>query len=194
MNYTFLEESSAGTREISLESKLFTERRLFIDGKITAETASEFRKAFMYLTQSPELIHIYIDSPGGEVNAGLVIYDLIQGCKNEIRLYCTGMAFSMAAVILAGGQAGRRFILPHSQVMVHEAMLGGEFGGTAMTIRNIAEHLTDTQKQFNDILSKHTGRTLDEIMKDVSFDNYMSAEKAVSLGFCDKIVNNLQEV
>lgn len=194
MNNFYLEETSNGIRELAVTSKLLSERKLFLDGEITPETASEFTRAMMYLTRSSEPIDIYINSPGGNVNSGLVIYDLIQGCKNEVRTYCVGMAFSMAAVILAGGQKGRRFILLHSQVMFHEAMLGGEFGGTAVSMRNLAERLSDTQAQLNDILSRHTGRTLEEIIRDFSFDNFLSAERAIELGFCDRIIDNIGEV
>lgn len=194
MNNFYLEETSNGIRELAVTSKLLSERKLFLDGDITPDTASEFTRAMMYLTRSSEPIDIYINSHGGNVNSGLVIYDLIQGCKNEVRTYCVGMAFSMAAVILAGGQKGRRFILLHSQVMFHEAMLGGEFGGTAVSMRNLAERLSDTQAQLNDILSRHTGRTLEEIIRDFSFDNFLSAERAIELGFCDRIIDNIGEV
>lgn len=179
MNNSYLEETSGGVHEFALQSRLLSERRIFISGQITSDTAVNFAQAMMYLAQSTEPISIYINSPGGDVNAGLAVYDLIQGCKNELRTYCIGQAYSMAAVILAGSQKGRRFILPHSQVMIHEAMLGGEFGGTAVSVRNLAERLGGIQKQLNDILSRHTGRSLEDIIRDVSFDNFMSAEKAV---------------
>lgn len=194
MNNTYLEETSSGTQTLSLDSKLFSERKLFLEGEITPQTVSDFTRAMLYLTQSDEPINIYINSPGGNVNSGLAIYDIIQGCKNEINICCVGMAFSMAAVILAGGQPGRRFILPHSQVMIHEAMLGGEFGGTAVAVRNLAERLNNTQNQLNAILSLHTGRTLEEIIRDSSFDNFMNAEKAVKLGFCDWIIRNVCDI
>ncbi len=193
MTQTYLEETANGTSVLPVESKLLAERKLFLDGEITSETATDFARATFFLTQTNEPINIYINSGGGDVNAGLVIYDLIQSCPNEIRAYCLGKAFSMAAVILAGCPKGRRFILPHSQVMIHEAMLGGDVGGTALSIRNVAERLAEAQKQLNDILSRHTGRSLDEIAKYVSFDNFMDAETAVRLGFCDKIVNNIME-
>lgn len=192
MNNSYLEETSGGIHEFALQSRLLSERRIFISGQITSDTAVNFAQAMIYLAQSNEPISIYINSPGGDVNAGLAVYDLIQGCKNELRTYCIGQAYSMAAVILAGCQKGRRFILPHSQV-IHEAMLGGEFGGTAVSVRNLAEHLGGIQKQLNDILSRHTGRPLEDIIRNVSFDNFMSAEKAVELSFCDKIADNIWE-
>lgn len=193
MNNSYLEETSNGIREIVVESKLLAERKIFLCGQITSETTVNFVQAMLYLVQSVEPISLYINSAGGDVNAGLAIYDIIQGCKSELRAYCIGQAFSMAAIILAGCQKGRRFILPHSQVMVHEAMLGGEFDGTAVSVRNLAERLSDTQKQLNDILSRHTGRSLEDIIRDVSFDNFLSAERAVELGFCDKIIDNIWE-
>ncbi len=193
MTQTYLEVTSSGTSVLPLESKLLAERKLFLCGNITSEMACDFTQAMLFLMKTNEPIDLFINSGGGDVNAGLVIYDLIRSCRNEIRTYCIGKAFSMAAVILAGCQRGRRYILPHSQVMIHEAMLGGDVGGTALSIRNIAERLSETQKQLNDILSRHTGRSLDEIANDISFDNFMNAETAVRLGFCDKIVNNITE-
>lgn len=192
MSNHYIDETSSGTREIAVDSELLTERRLFITGPITLETALIFVQAMLHLMKSSEPIYIYISSPGGDVNAGLMMYDIIQGCKNEIYIYCLGQAFSMASVILAGGQKGRRFILPHSQVMIHEAMLGVGAGGTAGSVRNIAERLNNLQDQLNGILSKHTGRSLEDIVRDSSYDNFMSAEKAVELGFCDAIVTDLQ--
>lgn len=194
MSYSYLEETSEGICVIPLESRLFSERKIFLEGEITPQTASDFTRAMLHLTQSDEPINIYVNSPGGNVNSGLAIYDIIRGCKNEINICCVGMAYSMAAVILAGGQAGRRFILPHSQVMIHEAMLGVESGGTAMAVRSLAERLNNTQNQLNDILSMHTGRTLEDIIRDSSFDNFMSAEKAVKLGFCDWIIRNVCDI
>lgn len=194
MNLTYLEETSSGAREISVTSRLLSERKIFLCGEITAEAAVDFTQSMMYLTRTNEPISLYINSPGGEVNAGLAIYDIIQGCKNELRTCCVGQAFSMAAVILAGGQKGRRFILPHSKVMIHEAMPGSGICGTAGTLHNLASMLTDTQKQLNEILSRHTGRSIEEIAADVSYDNFMSAEDAVRLGFCDKTVNDIWEV
>lgn len=194
MSNHYIQETSSGTREIAVESELLTERRLFITGPITLETALMFVQAMLHLMKSSEPIYIFISSPGGDVNAGLIMYDIIQGCKNEIYIYCVGQAYSMAAWILAGGQKGRRFILPHSQVMIHEAMLGVGAGGTAGSFRNIAERLNELQEQLNGILSKHTGRSLEDIIRDVAFDNFMSAEKAVELGFCDAIVTDLQAI
>ena len=130
-------ESYGGIREVSLWSKHFGNRKLFLTGEVTSEMANTFVSELLYLAQSNEPIDIYINSPGGSVNAGLVIYDVIQSCEGKIpiNMYCVGSASSMVAVILAGGQKGRRYILPHSKVMIHEPLISGGMGGSATTIK-----------------------------------------------------------
>ena len=110
-----------------------------------------------------------------------------------VYMYCTGMAASMAALLLAGGQPGRRFILPHSKTMIHEPLLTGGVGGSATSIRNISDSILETRKIVNGILAKHTGKTLKEVNKATSFDNYMNAEKSVEFGICDRVVTSLTE-
>lgn len=184
-----IEESSNGIREIALMTVHFTNRKLFLTGEITDETANAFVSEFLYLAQSDEPIDIYINSPGGSVNAGLVIYDVIQSCdgKVPVNMYCTGMAASMAAVILAGGQKGRRFILPHSRCMIHEPLIQGGMGGSATSIRKTAESILETKSITNGILVKHTGKTEEEIDDATSFDNFMNAQDAIEFGLCDAI-------
>ena len=185
-------ESANGTREILLETRLFTQRKLFLTGDINSDTANGFLKEFLYLeNESPEPVTIYINSPGGEINAGLVIYDVIQASSLPITMVCTGMAASMAAILLAGGQEGRRLILPHSKVMIHEPLLAGGVGGSASSIRNISDSILETREIVNKILAKHTGKTLKEINKATSFDNYMNAEEAVAFGICDAVTEKL---
>ena len=185
-------ESHNGTREIQLYSELLSNRNIFLQGEITEETANEFLTQFLYLTsQSSDEIKLYINSPGGNITAGLVIYDLIQSSPAPIKLYCTGMAASMAAIILAGGQKGSRYILPHSKVMIHEPLIAGGVGGSATSIKNIADSILETRKLVNEILSKHTGKTIEEIEESTSFDNYLNAEEAVKFGLCDQIIPGL---
>ena len=185
------EESCNGAREILLQTRHFTNRRLFLTGEVTEEMANSFVSQLLYLAQSEEPIDIYINSPGGSVNAGLVIYDLIQACEGKvpINMYCVGMAASMGAVILAGGQKGRRFILPHSRCMIHEPLISGGMGGSASSIKKTAESILETKSITNGILAKHTGKTVEEIDEATSFDNYMNAEAAVEFGLCDEIRN-----
>lgn len=188
-----LEESSEGKRELSLMTKHFTNRRVFLQGEINAESVNDLVIQLLYLEkESQEPIYLYINSGGGEVNAGLLLYDVIQGMKAPIYMYCTGMAASMAAVILAGGQKGRRFILPHSKTMIHEPLIGGGVGGSATSIRNISENILKTKAILNGILAKHTGKTLEEIDEATSSDHYMDAEESLAFGICDAIKTTIE--
>jgi len=187
-------ESHNGIRELSIYTKHLTNRRIFLNGTIDRDLANDIVAQLLYLQEeSKEPIYIYINSFGGEINAGLYIYDVLQSITVPVYMYCTGMAASMAAVLLAGGQKGRRFILPHSKTMIHEPLLAEGVGGSATSIRNISESILETKKIVNGMLSKHTGKTLKEVDKATSFDNYMNAEKTVEFGICDKVVTSLLE-
>lgn len=187
----FIEETAKGYEEVKLDSQLLSQRRIFLTGEITAEKAVDFMQMMLYLSRTNEPIHIYINSSGGNVNAGLAIYDMLQSCKNELRMYCIGQASSMAAVLLAAGQKGRRFILPHSRVMIHEVLLSGGIGGSATSISRISDSITETRDIVNGILAKHTEKTLEEISRATSFDNTMNAEQAVDFGICDEIIHSV---
>lgn len=187
----YIIENAAGISCISIDHQLLTERKLFLDDVIDKETAISFVQAMLYLAKTPEPIDIYINSPGGEVNSGLLIYDTIQACQNEINMYCIGQAASMAAVLLAAGQPGRRFILPHSNVMIHEVLVSSGIGGSATSISRISESIMETRNLMNGILAQHTGKTLEEINAATSFDNLMTAQQAVEFGICDCIVNSI---
>lgn len=185
-------ESAQGIREVSLDTRHLMNRRIFIQGEITDETANEFLSQMLYLEQeADDPITIYINSPGGSVNAGLVIYDCIQSSNLEINIICAGMAASMAAIILAGGQKGHRYILPHSKVMIHEPLLSSGLGGSATSIKNISDSILETREIVNGILAKHTGKSLNEVNKATSFDNYMNAEEAIAFGLCDAITMHI---
>ncbi len=185
------EESCNGIREVSLRTKHFSNRKLFLTGEVTEEMANDFVAELLYLAQTKEPIQIYINSPGGSVNAGMVIYDIIQGLEDKvpIEMYCIGMAASMGAIILAGGQKGRRYILPHSKCMIHEPLISGGMGGSATSIKKTAESILETKAITNGILAKHTGKSIREIDEATAFDNYMNAEQAVKFGLCDAVKN-----
>lgn len=186
-------ESVHGTREVSLATRHLMNRTLFLTGSIDREMADSFLSQFLYLEkESTEPITIYINSPGGEVNSGLMIYDTIQGSKLTINMVCTGMAASMAAIIFAGGQKGRRYILKHSKVMIHEPLIANGVGGSATSIKNISESILETRKICNGILAEHTGKNIEEIDEATSFDNYMNADEAIEFGICDKITKSIQ--
>lgn len=184
-------ESSNGIREVSLRTRHLTNRKMFLTGEVTDEMAINFASELLYLMEDGGPVDIYINSPGGSVNAGLAIYDTIKSCegKLDINMYCIGMAASMAALILAGGQKGRRYILPHSKVMIHEPLLSGGAGGSATSIKKTADSILETKAILNGILAEHTGKTVEEIDEATSFDNFMNASEAIEFGLCDEIKN-----
>ena len=186
---TIIEETCDGVREVQLMSKHFANRKLFLTGEITEETSNRFVSELLYLAESDEPIDIYLNSPGGSVNAGMVIYDVIQALEDKVpvNIYCIGMAASMGAIILAGGHKGRRFILPHSKCMIHEPLISGGFGGSASSIKKTADSILETKDIINGVLAKHTGKSLKEIDKATSYDNFMNAEESVNFGLCDEI-------
>lgn len=185
-------ESSQGTRVVALATRHLMNRKIFLTGKVDQDMANDFLEQFLYMEQEPDKpVTIYINSPGGEVNSGLMIYDAIQGSNMTINMVCTGMAASMAAILLAGGQAGRRYILPHSKVMIHEPLLSNGVGGSATSIKNISDSILETREILNGILAKHTGKDIEEINKETSFDNYMNAEDAIKFGICDAITEHI---
>ena len=190
---SYVYKGARGSTVIPLDSELLSERIILIDNTITSQTAVDFYKSVRFLAKSDEPIKVVICSGGGEVIAGQAIYDLMQGVKNEVHTYCIGRAASMAAVLLAAGTKGHRYILPHSEVMIHEVLIGGGVGGSATSISKISESINKTRDVMNGILAKHTGKTIEEINEATSFDNYMTAQQAVEFGICDKITDNVFE-
>ena len=191
-NTTIQIESSNGIREVHLETSLLSKRKIFISEEINMEMANDFVRQIMYLeSENDNDIDIYINSPGGEIMAGLLMYDVIQAARSTINIYCVGEAYSMAAVLLACGRVGHRFILPHSKVMIHEPLIRGGVGGSATNIRNISESIMETKEIIVDLLQKHVGKTREEIEESIANDNYMKPEEAIMYGICDKVDNRL---
>lgn len=188
-NAQVLKESAQGYAVVDLRTEHLTNRKIFIDGSIDEAAADRFVSEALYLAQTNDDIDIYINSPGGEVISGLVIYDAIQDLKKKlhVNMYCTGYAASMGAVIFAGGEKGRRYILPHSKCMIHEPLISGGMGGSATSIKKTADSILDTKSILNEILAKHTGRTIEEIDEATAFDNFMNAKEAIEFGLCDKV-------
>lgn len=183
-------ESANGIQQVSLITEAFTNRKIFLFGEIDEQLVYSFTLQMLNLMEDERSeIDIYINSPGGEVNSGLAIYDLIQACKTPINMYCVGMAASMGAIIFAGGQKGRRYILPHSKVMIHEPLIPNGVGGSASSIKSTADSIIQTRELLNGILSTHSGRTMEEINKATDHDNFMTAQEAIDFGLCDKIVD-----
>ena len=184
-----------GIREVQLRTEHLTNRKVFLTGGIDSELADEFLQQMMFLAQEGKApVDVYINSLGGEIEAGLMIYDILQGIGIPTNLICTGTAASMAAIILASGEKGRRFILPHSKTMIHEPLLRGGVGGSATSIRNLSESILETRDLVNNLLAEHTGRSLAEVNEATSYDHYMNAEESIAFGLCDKIISNPLDV
>ena len=183
-------KSSNGITQVSADSKLLSQRKVFIEGEITSEAACEFIKKVMVLNgeDSSKPIDVLINSPGGEINSGMVMYDVIQASKAPIRMFCIGRAYSMGAVLFACGNHGR-YMLQHSELMLHEPLLGNRVGGNSSSIKSISESLLETKRKMNQILSKHTGKSEEEVEKATSYDHYYSPEESKEFGLCDQIVD-----
>lgn len=181
-------KSSSGISLIPLETSLLANRTIFLEGEINHETACRFLRQLMVLCQEgTKPIKLLINSPGGEIQAGMLIYDSIQGCAVPIQMYCVGRAYSMGAVLFASGRHGR-YILPNSEVMLHEPLLGNRVSGNASSIRSISESLLQVKQKLNGILVKHSGRSEQEIEAATSYDHYFSADEAINFGIADCII------
>ena len=184
------QKSARGSFPIPLDSKLLDERSLIITD-INSRTALDVFLILSHLTKTDEPIKIFICSNGGEIIAGEMIYDLIQGCKNDVYTYCIGRAASMGAIILAAGTKGHRYILPHSEVMIHEVLVPRGIGGSATNISKLSQSINKSRNTLNRILAKHTGRTIEEINEATSFDNFMTPEQAIEFGICDRLIDSV---
>jgi len=187
---TVIEKSSAGERAYDIYSRLLKDRIIFLGSAIDDGVANNVIAQLLFLeSENPEKdITLYIHSPGGQVTAGLAIYDTMQLIRPDVSTVCVGMAASMAAVILAGGAKGKRFALPNAEVMIHQPLGGME--GQATEIKIHADHILQTKDRLNKILAKHTGQDFKTIENDTDRDNFMTAEQAVKYGLVDKVVKN----
>jgi ATP-dependent Clp protease protease subunit len=185
-------ETASGVREIKLTTKELSNRRIFIQGEIDNDLAMSVVQQIMYLQkESNEPITIYISSPGGSVMDGLLIYDAIEMCPCIVKTVVLGMAASMGAVLFASGTKGERYMCPHSKVMIHEPLISNGVGGSATSIKNISESILETKKILNTILAKHCNKSIKELNKATSYDNYMNIEEAMKFGICDKTLESL---
>lgn len=185
------QKSSSGITLVPIESCFLSSRRLFIEGEIDTESAVDFLKNLLYLTEQDQEkpITVLINSPGGQVNAGLLIYDAIQACPAPIRLFCIGKAYSMACLLLACGKKGQRYILPSSETMLHEPHLYEGVGGSASSIKSISDSILAKKRKINGLLVKHTGRSEEEIEQVTRHDHYLSAKESLEFGLVDEIVD-----
>ena len=183
-----VEQSSKGERAYDIYSRLLKERIIFLPGQINDNVASLFTAQLLFLeAEDPKKeIYLYINSPGGLVTAGLGIYDTMQYVKPDISTLCIGQAASMGSFLLAAGTKGKRFSLPNSRVMVHQPSAG--FQGQATDIEIHANEVLALKKRLNEIYSKHTGKSVDEIKTALERDNFMTAEVAKNFGLIDAVV------
>ena len=191
---TVIEQDGRGERSFDIYSRLLKDRIIFIGTGIDDFVANSVIAQLLFLQmQDPKKdIHIYINSPGGSVTAGLAIYDTMQFITCEVNTYCIGIAASMGAVLLTAGTQGKRFCLPNSHVMIHQVSGGAQ--GTASDVERTIGFMFNLKQRLNKILSEHTGKTVEEVENDADRDNYMSGEEAAAYGLIDKVLEKRSEV
>jgi ATP-dependent Clp protease, protease subunit len=184
-----IEQTPRGERSFDIYSRLLKERIIFIGTQIDDAIANLTIAQLLFLeSEDPESdIHMYINSPGGSVSAGLGIYDMMQYIKPNICTYCTGLAASMGAVLLSAGTKGKRYALPHAQIMIHQPLGGAQ--GQATDIQIQAKQILLLKDKLNQILAGHTGQPIEKIEDDTDRDNYMSAEEAKVYGLVDNVIS-----
>ena len=185
-----VEQSSRGERAYDIYSRLLKDRVIFIVGPIEDHMANLVVAQLLFLeSENPDKdINLYINSPGGVVSAGLAIYDTMQFIRCDVSTMCIGQAASMGAVLLAAGEKGKRYCLPHSRVMIHQPL--GGFQGQATDIDIHAKEILKTRQQLNELLAGHTGQSVDTIARDTDRDNFMDAQQAQEYGLIDKVFEN----
>ena len=185
-----IEQTSRGERSYDIYSRLLKDRIIFLGEEVNDVSASLIVAQLLFLeSEDPgKDIHLYINSPGGSVTAGMAIYDTMQYIKCDVSTICIGMAASMGAFLLAGGAKGKRMALPNAEIMIHQPSGGAQ--GQATEIKIVAEHILRTKKRLNEILAANTGQPLETIELDTERDNYMSAEEAKAYGLIDNVITN----
>lgn len=182
-----VEQTNRGERSYDIYSRLLEDRIVFLTGEVNDISADIVIAQLIYLEgKDPEKdISLYINSPGGSVTAGMGIYDTMNYIKCDVQTICVGMAASMGAFLLSSGAKGKRFSLPNSEIMIHQPLGGAQ--GQASDIKIAAEHILKTRHKLNTILSRNSGRPLEQIEKDTDRDNYLSAQEAQEYGLIDKV-------
>lgn len=189
-----VEQTARGERAYDIYSRLLKDRLIFIVGPVEDYMANLVVAQLLFLESenADKDIHLYINSPGGSVTAGLSIYDTMQFINCDVSTICCGQAASMGSLLLAGGTKGKRFALPHSRVMVHQPSAG--YQGQATDIDIHAKEVLELKARLNAIMAKHTGQTVEQIEKDLERDNFMSAEKARDYGLVDTVLEQRKEM
>ena len=186
-----IEQTSRGERSYDIYSRLLKDRIIFLGEEVSDVSASIIVAQLLFLeAEDPEKdIHLYINSPGGSISAGLAIYDTMQYIKCDVSTICMGLAASFGAFLLAGGAKGKRIALPNAEIMIHQPAIGGKgVSGQATDIQIMSDHIQKSKERLNRILAENTGKTVEKIRLDTERDNYMSAEEALKYGLIDKII------
>ena len=188
-----VEQSARGERAYDIYSRLLKERVIFCVGPVEDHMANLIVAQLLFLeSENPDKdVHLYINSPGGSVSAGLAIYDTMQFIRPHVTTMCIGQAASMGALLLAGGEKGKRYALPHSRIMIHQPL--GGFQGQATDIEIHAKEILLVREKLNKILAHHTGQDLARIEQDTDRDNFMSGEQSVAYGLIDKVLDRRPE-
>ncbi|MEA4973681.1 ATP-dependent Clp protease proteolytic subunit [bioreactor metagenome] len=184
-----IEQTNHGERSYDIYSRLLKDRIIFLGEEVNDVTASLVVAQLLFLAaENPDKdINLYINSPGGVVTAGMAIYDTMQYIKPDVSTICIGMAASMGAFLLSGGQKGKRFALPNAEIMIHQPSGGAK--GQATEIKIVAENILKTRKKLNEILAHNTGKPYEQIEIDTERDNYMSAQEALEYGIIDAVIS-----
>ena len=181
-------------RSFDIFSRLLRERIVFLGSEVEAQSANLIVAQLLFLeAEDPDTdIRMYVNSPGGDAYAGLAIYDAMQFVKPDVQTYCVGMAMSAGAMILAGGAAGKRFVLPNSKVMIHQG--SGGTRGTPADIQIAAREILSLTRKYAEVLARHSGRDVDEVMADIDRDRFLGPEEAVEYGLADRILESREAV
>ena len=185
-----IEQTSRGERSYDIYSRLLKDRIIFLGEEVNDASASIVVAQLLFLeAEDPDKdIHLYINSPGGSVTAGMAIYDTMNYIKSDVSTICIGMAASMGAFLLSGGTKGKRFALPNAEIMIHQPSGGSR--GMASDMKIVADQILKTKQKLNEILAKNTGKPIDVIERDTDRDNYMTAQEALEYGLIDSIIEN----
>jgi len=188
-----IEKTGRGERAYDIYSRLLKDRVVFLGGPVTDETANLTIAQLLFLSnEDPKAdIHLYLNSPGGSVSAGLGVYDTMQYIRPDVATYCVGMAASMGAVLLLAGTANKRFVLSNSRVLLHQPLMGGVIEGPATDLGIQAQEMLRTRKRLYELISKHTTKDYDTVAADCERDKWLDAQEAVEYGCADRILESM---
>ena len=189
-----IETTGRGERAYDIYSRLLKDRVIFLGGAVDDETANLVVAQMLFLSNEDAKsdIHFYVNSPGGSVTAGLAIYDTMRYLRCDVCTYCVGLAASMGAVLLLGGTAGKRYLLPNSSVLLHQPLIRGQITGPATDLQIEAEEMIRVRQRLYDIIAKHTGKDMPTVEKDCDRNFWMNAEQAIEYGVADKVLEKIQ--